>query len=139
MTIPSEDELAAMPEGPQLIKAEPKYTCTGCKHLKTKYWRFIGDDDESDSGIDADCALVGKGISGYWHNGNDAPKWCPITPRSERTVSVAEAARVLLDAMQDITARPLAEMSDAMLMDFHPAIGLRGICAFLRALAGDPT
>ena len=50
-------------------------------------------------------------------------------------VTVQEAARVLLDAMSDITAKPLAEMSDAMKIEAHPAILLRGLCAALRALA----
>jgi hypothetical protein len=50
-------------------------------------------------------------------------------------VTVQEAARVLLDAMSDITAKPLAEMSDAMKIKAHPAILLRGLCAALRALA----
>lgn len=50
-------------------------------------------------------------------------------------VTVQEAARVLLDAMSDITAKPIAEMSDAMKIEAHPTILLRGLCAALRALA----
>ena len=57
-----------------------------------------------------------------------------------REDALREAARVLLDAMPNITAKPLAEMSDAMKIDEHPAILLRGFCAVLRAIAdGDGT
>ena len=50
-------------------------------------------------------------------------------------VSVREAARVLLGHTPKITAKPLAEMSEAMKIDAHPAILLRGFCAALRAIA----
>jgi hypothetical protein len=40
-----------------------------------------------------------------------------------------------LDAMPYITAKPLVEMSDAMKIEAHPTILLRGLCAALRALA----
>ena len=50
-------------------------------------------------------------------------------------VSVREAARVLLGHTSKITAKPLAEMSEAMKIDAHPAILLRGFCAALRAIA----
>lgn len=50
-------------------------------------------------------------------------------------ISVREAARVLLGHTTKITAKPLAEMSEAMKIDAHPAILLRGFCAALRAIA----
>lgn len=50
-------------------------------------------------------------------------------------VSVREAARALLGHTPKITAKPLAEMSEAMKIDAHPAILLRGLCAALRAIA----
>lgn len=49
-------------------------------------------------------------------------------------VSVREAARALLGHTPKITAKPLAEMSEAMKIDAHPAILLRGFCAALRAI-----
>lgn len=50
-------------------------------------------------------------------------------------VTVQEAARVLLGHTPKITAKPLAEMSEAMKIDAHPAILLRGLCAAIRAIA----
>lgn len=47
----------------------------------------------------------------------------------------AAAARVLLADMENITAKPLANMVEAMLVEMHPAIALRGLCAALRAIA----
>ena len=52
----------------------------------------------------------------------------------EPALSVREAARVLLGHTPKITAKPLAEMSEAMKIDAHPAILLRGFCAALRSI-----
>ena len=65
------------------------------------------------------------------HTKENCPNEAAIEPAP---VSVREAARVLLDSMPEITAKPLVEMSDVMEIDAHPAILLRGFCAALRAI-----
>lgn len=71
-----------------------------------------------------------KGHIGQWNR-----RALPATPAPD----VAGAARVLLDWLPQITAAPIAEMSNAMNVDFHPAIGLRGFAAALRQIAGGDT
>ena len=89
------------------------------------------------------CAFMGEppcySVEGEWPNPNCQEPGCHAEAQAAiaalEPVTVQEAALVLLDAMSDITAKPLAEMSDAMKIEAHPAILLRGLCAALRALA----
>jgi hypothetical protein len=54
------------------------YHCTGCKYLETKDWQFFGDDDERDTGTDAQCRLHMKSLGSYWTSFNQTPEWCDL-------------------------------------------------------------
>lgn len=68
--------------GPQPIKKPEALTCTGCRHLKTKWWKDYLEDDETDSGTSAWCGALpdeygGKSITAYWNDNRAPPSWCP--------------------------------------------------------------
>jgi len=80
---PSEDVVERVADdGPQPVITPPKLTCTGCRHLKTEWWKDYLDNDETDSGTSARCEAVpdehgGKCITAYWSNNRPPPSWCP--------------------------------------------------------------
>ena len=63
-----------MQEGPI---SKTKYYCSDCVHLKTEYWEFYGENDDTESGIDAECLKENRDITSYWNKFHKTPEWCP--------------------------------------------------------------
>ena len=82
------------------------------------------------------CDRIAGNTRDFWRDHRRAAGQCAALIRALTPPDItAEAARVLLADMENMKARPLADMVEAMLVEMHPAIALRGLCAALRALA----
>jgi len=68
-----------------------KLVCDGCEKLRTERWTEYLENDETDSGTSARCALSSRNISAYWHTGDRAPDWCP-TMAPDETQNAVQAA-----------------------------------------------
>jgi hypothetical protein len=107
-------------EGPQISG----YTCKGCKHHHTRYWREPDGECEWDSGTSATCLLLGREIATYYGSSPSVPEWCP-KPRADlpptdaevkahpKVAALVEARRLHIDAVNAYNAR-LAEAKEAL-------------------------
>lgn len=71
----SDTPLAANIMGPRRVV---KLVCDGCPMLKTERWTDHLDNYETDCGTKATCGAACRTIDVYYHEGQNAPKWCPI-------------------------------------------------------------
>ena len=60
-------------------RTQARKTCEGCPALRKKEWRDYLENDETDSGTDAECfAMHGRSISVYFSpHTTPVPAWCP--------------------------------------------------------------
>ncbi len=108
--------VAELPEGPQIAG----YTCLGCRHFQSEYWREPSGDGETwDSGTSADCRLIGKNISTYFGSEPHVPDWCP-KPASGALVPAADV-QGLVEAVKALNAACDAMWNDHARLEPNPS------------------
>lgn len=86
--------------GPRSLPA--RLSCSGCPALKTEDWTEYLENDETDRGTYATCAVAEKNISSYWNDGHPVPGWCPAGPLSAKEAPApAPQRKALTDEQVD--------------------------------------
>lgn len=93
------------PEGPQVAG----YTCKGCKHFHSEYWKEPDGEGNWDSGTSASCLLLGRHIASYYGSSPTPPNWCP---KPHPTLSAAPAFATRNEVLEE-AAQALEQQSSA--------------------------
>lgn len=78
---PPQEAQAGAP-GPRSLPT--RLSCSGCPALKTEDWTEYLENDGTDRGTYAMCAVAEKNISSYWTDAHPVPGWCPAQPLSAK-------------------------------------------------------
>ena len=98
-----QDKKVAAP-GPRSLPT--RLSCSGCPALKTEDWTEYLENDETDRGTYAICAVAEKNISSYWNDGHPVPGWCPANPLSAKEAPATQPVGELTAEKRDAQEAP---------------------------------
>jgi hypothetical protein len=89
------DRFAGHTTGPRAITTT-RNSCAGCPALELEEWKDYLENDGTDSGTSARCAIANKSITAYWNDRYAVPEFCKCPALTQLTAPelLAENERI---------------------------------------------